>query len=73
MTIVPENMLNNLFENLVIQFVKDNLESIMRAEIQEFMATEESGPNNSRNGYYPRNLHTKYGDVEELKVPRDRQ
>ncbi|SDM34356.1 IS256 family transposase, partial [Paenibacillus jilunlii] len=73
MTIVPENMLNNLFENLVIQFVKDNLESIMRAEIQEFMATEESGPSNSRNGYYPRSLHTKYGNVENLKVPRDRQ
>lgn len=73
MTIVPENTLNNLFENLVIQFVKDNLESIMRAEIQEFMATEESGPSNSRNGYYPRNLHTKYGNVEKLGVPRDRQ
>ncbi|KWX80862.1 transposase [Paenibacillus riograndensis] len=73
MTIVPENMLNNLFENLVTQFVKENLESIMRAEIQEFMATEESGASNSRNGYYPRDLHTKYGNVEDLKVPRDRQ
>ncbi|KWX86969.1 hypothetical protein AMQ83_15805, partial [Paenibacillus riograndensis] len=65
MTIVPENMLNNLFENLVTQFVKENLESIMRAEIQEFMATEESGASNSRNGYYPRDLHTKYGNVED--------
>ena len=44
MTILPENPLNNLFENLVTQFVKDNMESIMRAEIQAFMASEEAGP-----------------------------
>ncbi|MNC16504.1 Transposase, Mutator family [compost metagenome] len=73
MTILPENMLNNLFENLVTQFVKDNLESIMKAEIQQFMTSEEAGNHNSRNGYYTRDLHTKYGNVEELEVPRDRQ
>lgn len=50
MTILPENMLNNLFENLVTQFVKDNLESIMKAEIQQFMISEEAGNHNSRNG-----------------------
>gem|GEM_PF-5539878 len=33
MTNIPENMLTNLFENLVTQFVQDNLERIMRAEI----------------------------------------
>jgi len=58
MTILPENMLNNLFENLVTQFVKENLESIMRAEIQQFMENEEAGEHNSRNGYYKRSLHT---------------
>ncbi|CAM4501553.1 Transposase, Mutator family [Paenibacillus typhae] len=42
MTILPENPLNNLFENLVTQFVKDNIESIMRAEIQVFMTSEEA-------------------------------
>lgn len=73
MTILPENPLNNLFENLVTQFVKDNMESIMRAEIQAFMSSEEAGPRNSRNGYYTRNLHTKYGNLEDLEVPRDRQ
>ncbi|WP_150270659.1 IS256 family transposase, partial [Paenibacillus tepidiphilus] len=73
MTIVPENMLNNLFENLVTEFVKDNLESILRAEIQAFMSSEDAGIRNSRNGYYTRNLHTRYGNIEDLEVPRDRQ
>jgi putative transposase len=73
MTILPENQLNNLFENLVTQFVKDNMESIMRAEIQAFMTSEEAGIRNSRNGYYTRDLHTKYGNLEGLEVPRDRQ
>ncbi|MEK4510060.1 IS256 family transposase [Paenibacillus sp. FSL K6-2524] len=72
MTILPENALNNLFENLVTQFVKDNLESIMKAEIQQFMETEQTGERNSRNGYYKRSLHTKYGNLEDLEVPRDR-
>ncbi|OBZ07950.1 transposase [Bacillus sp. FJAT-27264] len=72
MTILPENMLNNLFENLVTQFVKDNLESIMKAEIQQFMEVEQAGERNSRNGYYKRGLHTKYGNLEDLEVPRDR-
>ncbi|MDQ0194360.1 IS256 family transposase [Paenibacillus wynnii] len=72
MTILPENMLNNLFENLVTQFVKDNLESIMKAEIQHFMENEQAGERNSRNGYYKRSLHTKYGNLEDLQVPRDR-
>lgn len=73
MTIVPENMLNNLFEKVVTDFVKDNLESMMRAEIQAFMTSEDAGARNSRNGYYTRDLHTKYGHVEDLEVPRDRQ
>lgn len=51
MTILPENPLNNLFENLVTQFVKENMESIMRAETQAFMSSEEAGTRNSRNGY----------------------
>lgn len=72
MTIVPENTLHHLFENLVTQFVKDNLESIMKAEIQQFMQNEQAGERNSRNGYYKRSLHTQYGPIEDLEVPRDR-
>ena len=38
----------------------------MKGEIQAFL--EENG---KRNGYYERDLLTKYGKIEELKVPRD--
>lgn len=64
--------MNNLFENLVTQFVQDNLERMMRAEIAAFMESDESYRHNSRNGYYKRSLHTKYGNIEDLSVPRDR-
>lgn len=72
MTNIPENKLTNLFENLVTQFIQDNLESMMRAEIAAFMESDESDRHNSRNGYYKRTLHTKYGNIENLSVPRDR-
>ncbi|QHT59674.1 IS256 family transposase [Paenibacillus lycopersici] len=72
MNTIPEMALSNLFENAVTQFVKDNLESIMRAEIKQFMEDAPEGHPNSRNGYYRRSLHTKYGNIEDLSVPRDR-
>jgi len=72
MTTIHENMLSNLFENLVTKFVQDNLESLMKAEIEAFMVNRDQEKPNSRNGYYPRTLHTKYGFIDELQVPRDR-
>ncbi|WP_123040486.1 IS256 family transposase [Cohnella candidum] len=72
MTTIPESTLSNLFENLVTQFIKDNLESIMCAEITQFMDENPEGHHNSRNGYYRRNLHTRYGNIEDMAVPRDR-
>lgn len=72
MTTIPENSLSDLFENLVTQFVKENLESIMKAEMKAFMQGDERSAHNSRNGYYSRSLHTKYGNIEDLQVPRDR-
>lgn len=72
MTTIPENMLNDLFENLVTQFVKQNIETIMRAEIKHKLEEQEEHQRNSRNGYYTRTLHTKYGYIDDLQVPRDR-
>lgn len=72
MTAIPKNMLSNLFENAVTSFVKENLESIMRTEIKHCMEDELSGEHNSPNGYYKRTLHTKYGHIEDLQAPRDR-
>jgi transposase-like protein len=65
-------MLSDLFENLVTQFVKDRLESIMKSEMKGFMQGDECSSHNNRNGYYTRTLHTKYGNMEDLHVPRDR-
>jgi len=72
MNTIPQDMLSNLFENAVTQFVKENLETIMRAEIKHFMEEKLGGEHNSRNGYYQRTLHTQYGHIEDLQVPRDR-
>jgi transposase-like protein len=65
-------MLANLFENVVTKFVQENLESLMKAEIKAFMESDEHEKPNNRNGYYTRSLHTKYGHIEDLQVPRDR-
>ena len=72
MATIHENMLSDLFENLVTSFIQDNLERIMKAEITSFLDGKDSSESNSRNGYYKRSLHTKFGHIEDLQVPRDR-
>jgi transposase-like protein len=73
MTTIHENILSELFENLVTKFVQENLENMMKAEIKSFMEEDEqSQQHNSRNGYYKRTLHTKFGHIDDLNVPRDR-
>lgn len=72
MTTIPENSLNDLLENLVRTFVKEKLELIMNEEIQNFVHVEQTHQRNSRNGYYERTLDTRYGKIEDLSVPRDR-
>ncbi|MCR8635875.1 IS256 family transposase, partial [Paenibacillus sp. N5-1-1-5] len=71
MSTIHEAKLSDLFENLVTSFVQENLENIMKAEIKNFMEDSEQA-NNNRNGYYKRTLHTKFGHIEDLQVPRDR-
>jgi putative transposase len=44
----------------------------MRTEIQQFMQDIPEGHHNSRNGYYRRDLHTKYSNIEAMAVSRDR-
>jgi putative transposase len=57
----------------VRNFIQERLELIMREEIHNFLHVEHPDVKNSRNGYYTRTLDTKYGRVEELSVPRDRE
>lgn len=70
---VHEIGLSDLLENLVRQFVQEKLESIMNAEINHFLQAEHLDRHNSRNGYYARTLDTRYGKIDDLRVPRDRQ
>ncbi|MGP6207758.1 transposase, partial [Cuniculiplasma sp. SKW3] len=44
------------------------MESLMNGEIQAYL--EEN--NGSRNGYCERDLGTRYGKINDLKIPRDR-
>jgi putative transposase len=44
----------------------------MREERKNFLEVEQADLHNARNGYYHRSLDTKYGKIENLSVPRDR-
>ena len=48
--------------------MKEFIESLLKGEIQAFLE-ENSG---NRNGYYERDLGTRYGKINGLRVPRDR-
>lgn len=74
-------MSNNNTENLDLSTIlsitmkdllKEKVELILKEEIKHALANEPLGENNSRNGYYPRDLDTIYGKIEDLSVPRDR-
>jgi putative transposase len=64
--------LGTQIEEMVKNFVQEKLEMIMREEIQNFLHNEQEEGQNSRNGYYQRILDTKYGRIDDLTVPRDR-
>ncbi|AIF42483.1 IS256 family transposase [Virgibacillus sp. SK37] len=69
---LPENLFSNHLENLVQSFVKEKLELIMEEERENFFKVENPELDSSKNGYYQRNLDTKYGRIN-LSVPRDRE
>lgn len=48
--------------------MKEFIESLMKGEIQIFLEETEG----SRNGYYERDLGTRYGKINGLRIPRDR-
>lgn len=60
-------------QNDVTAFVQERLELMMREELQNFLRVENPDHANSRNGYYQREMHTRYGKIEDLNVPRDRE
>jgi putative transposase len=71
MSIVSDLNLDELMESLVRGFVKEKLETIMKEELSGFFE-ENPEKKNPRNGYYRRSLDTRFGNIEDLRVPRDR-
>ena len=73
-----ENLdLNSFFEEYILGLLKQTMETLMKEELTNVLqynkySYEGHGTGNSRNGYYTRNYDTKYGMIENLKIPRDR-
>jgi len=65
------------FDDMINDLIKNFIEKLLKGELTEFLNYDKydsAGKNtgNSRNGNYSRNLQTKYGVIEKLEVPRDR-
>lgn len=73
MTTIPENPYFDLLENSVRSMVQEKIELLLHEEIKNFMTVEQPHLRNNRNGHYPRTLHTQYGTINALQVPRDRK
>ncbi|MCD7036744.1 IS256 family transposase [Metabacillus sp. GX 13764] len=69
---ITQSTLGDQLEELVKQFVQEKLEMMLREEIHNFLKVEQEDVQNSRNGYYERTLDTKFGKIDDLSVPRDR-
>ncbi|HET7627857.1 MAG TPA: IS256 family transposase [Bacillales bacterium] len=63
----------NQLENMVLEFVKEKLETFMKNELEAVLEHELSNQGDAKNGYYQRTLNTKYGHIPKLSIPRDRQ
>ena len=55
-------------EDIIEQTVKKQLETLMQIEHDQYL----EGNPGIKNGYYKRNLKTKYGELRQLSVPRNR-
>ncbi len=68
---------NISLEEYLLSMIKDMMETLMKAELTELLKYEKYSPEghisgNSRNGFYKRSYETKYGKIENLNIPRDR-
>ena len=55
-------------EKLIEQTIKEKIEALMKIEQDQYL---EENPG-IKNGYYKRNLKTRYGEIKDLSVPRNR-
>ena len=68
---------NISLEEFLLSMIKDMMETLMKAELTELLKYEKYSPEghnsgNSRNDFYKRSYETKYGKIENLNIPRDR-
>lgn len=73
-----ENLdLNSFFQEYILSLLKQTMEIMMKEELTNVLNYEKYSPDghgsgNSRNGYYSRNYDTKYGTIQGIQIPRDR-
>ena len=73
-----ENLdLISFFQEYILSLLKQTMETLMKEDLTNVLNYEKYSPEghgtgNSRNGYYSRNYDTKYGTIEGLQIPRDR-
>nr|BAD18260.1 transposase of IS654 [Alkalihalobacillus alcalophilus ATCC 27647 = CGMCC 1.3604] len=72
-TSIGQSTFENQLDSMVREFVKEKLETIMKEEMESFFTHEHPELKNQKNGFYTRQLDTRYGRLENLRVPRDRQ
>ncbi|MGC4379473.1 IS256 family transposase [Fictibacillus sp. Mic-4] len=70
---ITDILSQNQLDQMVKDFLKEKIEFLLQEEIKNFIKVENPDQKLQRNGYYPRGLDTKYGRIEELSIPRDRQ
>jgi len=58
---IPQNEFENQVASLVTGFIKEKLEVVMKEEIKNYLRIEHPQEGNSKNGYYQRDLATRYG------------
>jgi transposase-like protein len=61
--------LDKILSEVVRKTVKETLETIMNTERDIFIEKNDG----TKNGTYRRTLNTKYGFIDDLRVPRDRE
>ena len=61
--------LDKKISEIVRSTVKEFMESLMKGEILAFLEEKEG----QRNGYYERDIGTRYGKINDLRVPRYRE
>ncbi|MGM8214848.1 IS256 family transposase [Bacillaceae bacterium W0354] len=72
MKILTEELdLNKILGESVITLIQEKIELFLRQEIEAFL--NDHTDSGSKNGYYSRSLQTKFGTIDKLKVPRDRE